>query len=136
MQKLYCYVDETGQDPTSEFFIVVAVVIQTEQELIKKKLETLERLAGTNRKKWHKVRPENRMHYLALLLEQKIAAGEISEPLIRLADMWAGCIRSALLQQKNAKNMFERAKIVSLVFGIWFYTGWPRIWQKPRFIYN
>jgi len=21
--------------------------------------------------------------------------------------------------------------IVSLVFGVWIYTGWPRIWQKP-----
>jgi len=178
MQKLYCYVDETGQDPTSEFFIVVAVVLQNEQESIRKKLEAFERLTGTNRKKWHKVRHKNRMRYLALLLEQKIGAGEIyvasyrkpipfffpmidilekaikqsvkekyranvyidgidkykakeltnalrtrgislrmiksrrdeSEPLIRLADMWAGCIRSALLQQKDAKNIFERAK--------------------------
>jgi len=21
--------------------------------------------------------------------------------------------------------------IVTLVFGIWFFSGWPRIWQKP-----
>jgi hypothetical protein len=21
--------------------------------------------------------------------------------------------------------------IVSLVFGIWFYAGWPQIWQNP-----
>lgn len=33
-----------------------------------------------------------------------------SEPLIRLADMWAGCIRSALLHHEDAKNILRRAK--------------------------
>jgi len=178
MQKLYCYVDETGQDPTSDFFIVVVVIIGNERESIRKKLENIERSAGTNRKKWHKVRHKNRMRYLAFLLEQKIAAGEIyvasyqkpipfffpmidilekaikqlavekyrasiyvdgidrykareltnalrardvslpivkssrdeSEPLIRLADMWAGCVRSALLGREDAQDMVKRAK--------------------------
>lgn len=178
MKKFYCYVDETGQDSASDFFIVVAVVTEKERELIRKKLETIERLAGTNRKKWHKVRHENRMRYLAYMLEQKIAAGGVyvayyrkpipyffpmidvlekaikqaakekyrasiyvdgidqqkakeltnalrasgislrivksrrdeSEPFIRLADMWAGCMRSALLQRKDTRDMIERAK--------------------------
>lgn len=33
-----------------------------------------------------------------------------SEPLIRLADMWAGCMRSALLQHKDAQDILKRAK--------------------------
>ena len=77
MKKLYCYVDETGQDPTSEFFIVVTVIIEEEPELIRQKLERLERVAGTNRKKWHKVRNKNRMRYLTMVLEQKVAAGRV-----------------------------------------------------------
>jgi hypothetical protein len=32
------------------------------------------------------------------------------EPLIRLADMWAGCIRSALLGEKDAGALFDRAR--------------------------
>lgn len=32
------------------------------------------------------------------------------EPLIRLADMWAGCIRSALLGEKDSEALFNRAK--------------------------
>jgi hypothetical protein len=31
-QKLYCYVDETGQDPIVKAFVVVAVVSGAEQE--------------------------------------------------------------------------------------------------------
>jgi len=48
MQKLYCYVDETGQDPASEFFIVVAIVLQKEQESIRKKLDKYKAKELTN----------------------------------------------------------------------------------------
>jgi len=33
-----------------------------------------------------------------------------SEPIIRLADMWAGCIRSALFGHKDAQDIVKRAK--------------------------
>ena len=75
MQKLYCYVDESGQDDVSRFFIVVVVVSGQNQESLRTEIEDIERLAGTNRKKWHKVRHEHRMRYLRLLLERKIGAG-------------------------------------------------------------
>ena len=178
MQKLYCYVDESGQDAASAFFIVVAVITEGDQQSIREHLERIERNAGTNRKKWHKVRHENRMRYLASVLEQKVAAGSVyiahykkpipfffpmivllekaikqtvkegyraniyvdgiddqkaqeltnalraskislrlvksrrdeSEPLIRLADMWAGCIRSAFLKHEDTKALFKKAK--------------------------
>lgn len=32
------------------------------------------------------------------------------EPLIRLADMWAGCIRSALLNEQDSEVLFVCAK--------------------------
>ena len=178
IQKLSCYVDEAGQDPTSGFFVVVAVVSEGEQDALRKKLEQLEKTTGTNRKKWHKVRHANRLRYLGLLLEQKMIAGEVyvahyrkplpyffpmleviekaikaaarkpyrasiyvdgidrykahqltnalrergvslrivksrrdeSEPFIRLADMWAGCIRDSLLKHSDTQDLFKRAK--------------------------
>jgi len=33
-----------------------------------------------------------------------------SEPLIRLADMWAGCIRAALLGRNEEQRLLERAR--------------------------
>lgn len=45
MQKLYCYVDETGQDTKSEFFIVVVVVNDENQELLRGNLCKIEALA-------------------------------------------------------------------------------------------
>jgi hypothetical protein len=43
---------------------------------------------------------------------------EESEALIRLADMWAGCIRNAFLNKEDAKQLFERATKEHYLFDI------------------
>lgn len=187
MSKLYCYVDETGQDPTSEFFIVVAVVSDQDQDSLRKKLIEIEYLAKTGQRKWHKSRPERRLKYLELVLNKKVGSGEVyfgrfkkpipyffpvleilekailskavqgyqamifidgidkfkaaqvtnalrlhkirlemvrsrrdeSEPPIRLADMWAGCIRAALKEKREAeKLLYKRAKEINYLFEV------------------
>ena len=169
-QKLYCYVDESGQDPQSAFFVVVTVVTDEEQQAFRQELSTVERQARTGYRKWHKSRPERRLRYLELVLHQGVAKGEVffghyqkplpyffpildvleqaitarvhidgidrkkaaeltnalrargislglvrsardeSESIIRLADMWAGCIRAALLGRAKEKNLLHRAQ--------------------------
>ena len=54
-QKLFCYVDETGQDDRSEYFFVVAVVSEREQDALKDSLIRLEQQAKVGSKKWHKL---------------------------------------------------------------------------------
>lgn len=179
MQKLYCYVDESGQDVTSKFFIVVAVVVSVEERLVlQDKLVILEDAARTGRRKWNNLQHHRRLEYLTRLLNQNTGAKKVffarykkpipyffpvieileksikqaggnnvtarvyvdginqtvataltnalrskgvslnmvkgrrdeSEPLIRLADMWAGCIRSTLLQKTDAQEIFTRAQ--------------------------
>lgn len=177
-QKFYCYVDETGQDVSSEVFIVVAIVSDKDQHLLRSRLLRIESFSGTHQRKWHKSRFERRIKYIKTVLHEKIGAGEVyfgryrkplpyflpfletiekailqkasgdyktvvfidgidkkkaveltnalrlrrvkleqirsrrdeSEPVIRLADMWAGCIRAAFLGEKEAKEIFEAAK--------------------------
>ena len=75
MQKLYCYVDETGQDSGSEVFIVVAVVNSDDQDNIRTALVDAERFAETNTLKWHKSKHDRRMKYLRAVVEKGIAAG-------------------------------------------------------------
>lgn len=162
-QKLYAYLDETGQDHTAAFFYVVAVVNDQDQEQLRERAVRAEDLARTGHRKWHKTQPKKRMAFLTEVLHQKLGHGDVffgaypkpipyffpmldvleyairrkatppyvarihvdgidrtkalqltnalrargislelvrsrrdeSEPLIRLADMWAGCIRAA-----------------------------------------
>lgn len=177
-QKLYCYVDETGQDTGSEFFIVVAVVSDKEQNLLRDQLLKAEFSAKVGLRKWHKSQFKRNRQYLQLILEKGIGREEIyfgrykkpipyflpmletleksildkakgdyqsivyvdgidrkkaaeltnalrlrgiklkfvrsvrdeSEPLIRLADRWAGCIRAGFSGKEIDKEILERAK--------------------------
>jgi hypothetical protein len=179
-QKLYCYVDETGQDSASDVFILVAIVTDDDQDKLRQAIIEIEEEAGIVNRKWYSSRLERRTHYLNLVLRNKIADGNIffgvfkkplpfflplvavlekaikikaesnytarilvdgidhqkaseltlalrrqgislrmargkqdeSEPLIRLADMWAGCIRSGLLElpkERDVKEIFDQA---------------------------
>ncbi|MBI2502370.1 MAG: hypothetical protein HYW07_03950 [Candidatus Latescibacteria bacterium] len=112
--------DESGQDAASEVFVVVAVLSAQDQDLFREQCLAIEHEAGTGNRKWHKSRPERRLRYLGLALERGIGKGidgidqkkaaeltnalrlrgvklgrirsrkDEAEPLIRLADMWAG----------------------------------------------
>jgi len=176
-QRLYCYVDETGQDSRSNVFIVSVVVAEGDQERIRELLVRIENEARTNGLKWHKTESSRRLAYLRLVTEQAAAIGETyfgifekplpfflptleviegavnlaatppyrarvivdgidqkkaaeltnalrvrgvsldmvrgkrdeSEPLIRLADMWAGCIRAAFSGRQEERSLMERA---------------------------
>ncbi len=185
-QKLYAYIDETGQDAGAEFFIVVTVISDKEQQLLREALIGVELLAGTGRLKWHKSRHERRMKYLEMVLKKRIGQGEVffgkykkplpyffpmletlrqaiinkaagnyrvvvsvdgidkkkaaeltnalrigglkiktvrgrrdeSEPLIRLADRWAGCIRDAFITGGQAKIFYEQAMRIGYLIEI------------------
>lgn len=177
-KKLYCYVDESGQDDRSRFFVVVAVVSDQDQETLREALIRIERSAKTSGRKWHKARPSHRLKFLSLALEKNLGQGDVffgvyqkpipfffpmldvieyaikesvarpysarvfvdgidrmkaqeltnalrlrnisvhliqsrrdeSEPVIRLADMWAGCIRSALLGSAEERAIVDEAR--------------------------
>lgn len=177
MQKLYCYVDETGQDAGSQFFIVVAIVSSNDQHILRERLIQIEKKAKTGHRKWHKSKPERRLTYLRQALNERICedgvhfgyfqkplpyflpilealeaaikskaekdyqaiisidgidkkkaaeltnalrlrgiklrfvrgARDESEPLIRLADMWAGCLRGVFSGKKEEKEIYEKA---------------------------
>lgn len=177
MQKLYCYVDETGQDASSQFFIVVAIISSGDQHILRERLIQIEKKAKTGHRKWHKSKTERRLAYLRQALNERIcedgvhfgyfqkplpyflpilealetaikskaekdyqaiisidgidkkkaaeltnalrlrdiklrfirSARDESEPLIRLADMWAGCLRGAFSGKKEEKEIYDKA---------------------------
>jgi hypothetical protein len=178
MQKLYCYVDETGQDAGSNHFWVTVAVDDGDQDALRSELEETEKSAGTGRKKWNRVRPKNRLAYLSRVLERELPKGGVfvgryrkplpyafptietvlravkqratedsqviviidgldklscqkhtnalrgsgvrsarvigrrdeSEPVLRLADMWAGAARAAFEKAPDFVELVEDAK--------------------------
>jgi hypothetical protein len=70
-KKIYCYVDETGQDTMGKLFIVVAIVVEKERETLTFKLEKTESRSGKEQRKWFKTKEIERNKYLDTVLSFK-----------------------------------------------------------------
>jgi len=176
-QKLYCYVDESGQDTKSSHFVVVAIVNNKDQVKIRKDLINLESKTKIGIRKWHKSSTPRKHQFLTKQIISKLLISDIfygvykkplpyflpiidtleksiktksnndysctvyidgidkkkakeltnalrfkgirlslvksrrdeSEPIIRLADRWAGCIRGSQLGNLKDKNLIRKA---------------------------
>lgn len=70
--KLYCYVDETGQDTKGKLFLVAVVLKEiTGLETLEKKLKEIEQRSGKKQLKWKKISREIKKKYLIELIQVK-----------------------------------------------------------------
>lgn len=77
MQKLYCYVDETGQDTRGELFLVSVVITEKEQEKLRNKLKTIEEQSRKKNPKWIKTKKEVKEKYLSGVIENSLFKNKI-----------------------------------------------------------
>ena len=77
MQKLYCYVDETGQDTEGVFFLVALVILGGEREDLRGLLREIERRSGKTAKKWKKATLAQKQAYFKEILKSKAFHGKI-----------------------------------------------------------
>ena len=63
-QKIYAYVDESGQDTLGEVFFVSVVIAGAERDLLRKQLIDVEFSSGKREKKWTRSTPHQRESYL------------------------------------------------------------------------
>lgn len=77
MQKLYCYVDETGQDTAGRIFIVTIVVVGDDRDELLQLCEEIEEKTGKGIRKWHRAKPELRLAYLRAIFKEKRFKGTL-----------------------------------------------------------
>ena len=78
-KKLYCYVDESGQDTKGLLFIVSAVIVVDEyQEASLRFCESTERDSKKGTRKWGKSRPEQRYEYMQAILQSPLFQGRLN----------------------------------------------------------
>lgn len=70
--KLYCYVDETGQDTLGQFFIVSVVITEDLREPLIARLEDIERSSHKAKSKWTAARPSERLAYMQAVLSDPL----------------------------------------------------------------
>jgi hypothetical protein len=76
-QKLYAYVDESGQDTKGVLFLVAVVVTGSELDALRRRLAEIERASGKRERKWSKTPRERRARYI----ERVIAVPELARRL-------------------------------------------------------
>jgi len=70
-QKLYCYVDETGQDTQGKLFLVSVVITSSQKEKLRDKLSKIEQASGKKIKKWTKATRVQRKKYMEAIIAEK-----------------------------------------------------------------
>lgn len=70
--KLYCFVDETGQDTHGKLFIVAVVVTDNRRDELERFLEKLEKDTGKKKRKWFKTRAKEQLAYIEGLLSDDL----------------------------------------------------------------
>lgn len=68
MQKLYCYVDETGQDTEGKLFLVAVVILINGRENLKSKLRKAEQVSGKGVKKWTRTTRKQHEQYVKQII--------------------------------------------------------------------
>ncbi len=56
--KLYCFVDETGQDTLGKLFVVVAVMVDDDRDRLRTFLRQLEKSSGIGKRKWMRAKTD------------------------------------------------------------------------------
>ncbi|BCM94117.1 hypothetical protein IAD21_06020 [Abditibacteriota bacterium] len=75
MEKLYCYVDETGQHTEGALFVVSVVIARENRDEVEQLLEQIERETGKRSAKWMKTRFDIRQEYLHRVFAEPIFKG-------------------------------------------------------------
>ena len=75
--KLYCYVDESGQDTQGRLFLVAVVVTGEEREQLRGLCEELEDRSGKGSRKWSKTSAVRRIAYAQGIVDQRLFVGKL-----------------------------------------------------------
>jgi len=83
MKKLYCYVDESGQDTKGGLFIVAIVVLEKDRDILLSFCEEVEQKSGKGKFKWGKAKHDLRMQYLRQVFSDDRFKGNLHYSLFR-----------------------------------------------------
>jgi hypothetical protein len=118
IHKLYCYVDETGQDTEGELFLV-AVVLQGREMLdhLEQRLYQIEESSGKQLLKWKRTSERIKMSYLRALLPLKEIRGSIFYSVYHGTKEYSGLTALSIAKAVLAKRA-DKAVVTVIIDGL------------------
>jgi hypothetical protein len=77
LKKLFCYVDETGQDTLGKLFVVSVVIASQHRDQLRETLERIEHSSGKGQVKWRRAKRGARESYARSVLSLQALTGAI-----------------------------------------------------------
>ena len=77
MDRIYCYVDESGQHTKGKYFLVSVVIADDDRDQLAQQLLDIEKASGKNRRKWAKAGDKNRSAYIRSVLNNPDFKGKL-----------------------------------------------------------
>jgi hypothetical protein len=111
--KLYCYIDETGQDTKGDLFIVAIIVTDDRRHELEECLRVLELASGKQRRKWLKTRDRERQLYINALVSQLLPCAIFTKCYLRTAGAVGGYDELEVLATAQALNMYCQQNAIS-----------------------
>lgn len=106
--KIYCYVDETGQDTKGKLFIVSVIIAKKDRLEIIKSLEEIEQNSGKGKTKWIRTKKEHKIGYLERILTNNLFKHKIfysfSEDTRAYKEITLISIASAITAAKDSED--------------------------------
>jgi len=103
-EKIYCYVDETGQDTLGKMFLVAVVLIAKEKAKIEEQLLLIEHESKKGTTKWHKAKHTQREKYIKSIGKIKELRGGFYYSIYKNTTLFAD-----LLALTTAKAILDKA---------------------------
>lgn len=117
-QKLYAYVDESGQDTEGRFFVVSVVLFGTERDTVLERLEALEARSRKGRVKWRRARYAFRQDYIMGLLDLPHLTASIFVATFRHARNYFALTVESAARAITAKTQGRAYRVTIFVDGL------------------
>ena len=117
-QKLYAFVDETGQDTLGELFVVATVLTAENHERVRQSLGRLERASGKGRRKWMKATPRQRLTYMTAVLQLPALHGRMFAAHFTETTTYLPCVLTTITHAVTAGAAGHPCRATVLIDGL------------------
>ncbi len=119
MKKMYCYVDETGQDTEGEFFLVALVLISDKNlEIVESRLEKIELTTGKKYLKWGKTPFRVRQDYLLCVKQVQELRESLYYSVYAETIDYMSCVSTAISDAVSIKGL-ENYQVTIVIDGLY-----------------
>lgn len=117
-QKLYCYIDETGQDTKGDIFIVSVVVTKENRFEIEKLLKKIEAETGKKKTKWSKSKRNLQSAYIERVFDTAVFKNSIFYSLTKDSKTYKDTMLVTIATAVNTAKTKEKIKVSVFIDGL------------------